>query len=113
MGMALDDEKSPPPKKAKRQPELNQTKKDKQYTIKSKDFDKFADMKASPKAAAASDDEKSVDKQDKHELFLKSLSASINSYSLKEASNASADSSDKASPKKIKANRISDVSAEL
>ena len=70
-------------------------------------------MKASPKAAAVSDDEKSVDKQDKHELFLKSLSASINSYSLKEASIASADPSENASPKKVNANKISDVSAEL
>ena len=61
-------------------------------------------MKESPKAA--SDDEKSADK---HELFLKSLSASINSYNLKDASNAGSVPS---SPKKNQVNRISDVSDE-
>ena len=56
---------------------------------------------------AASDDEKSADK---HDLFLKSLSASINSYSLKEASiPSSVPSSADASPKKKKKSRIPDV----
>ena len=63
-------------------------------------------MQEPPKAA--SDDEK---QENSHELFLKSLASSINSYNIKEASIAS--DSANASPKKIKVNiKLSDVSAE-
>ena len=101
------EKKSPSPQKQKKEPEQKPSnKKDKEYKIKSKDFNKFAEMKENPKAA--SDDEK---QENSHELFLKSLSQSINSYNLKEASEAS--DSAKASPKKITTNKISDISAEL
>lgn len=90
--------KKSPPKKLK-QPGQG---KDKQYTVKSKDFAKFADM-VDNSNKAASDDEVA---QEKHDNFLKSLSASINSYSLKEASLQSLTSSQISSPKKTSGNSL-------